>query len=49
LGVEEFSVSAPLIPELKRAIARWSLPEAQALAREALALDSSESVRRLVE
>jgi len=48
LGVEEFSVSAPLIPELKRAISRWSLPEAQAIARDALALDSSQSVRRLL-
>ena len=48
LGLEEFSVSAPLIPELKRAISRWSLPEAEALAREALAMDSSQSVRRLL-
>jgi phosphoenolpyruvate-protein kinase (PTS system EI component) len=48
LGLEEFSVSAPLIPDLKRAVSRWSLPEAEAIAREALTLDSNESVRRLL-
>jgi phosphocarrier protein FPr len=48
LGLEEFSVSAPLIPELKRAISSWSAPEAEAVAREALAMDSNQSVRRLL-
>jgi phosphocarrier protein FPr len=48
LGLEEFSVSAPLIPELKRAIRLWSAPEAEAVAREALAMDSCQSVRRLL-
>ncbi len=48
LGLEEFSVSAPLIPELKRAISSWSEPEAEAVAREALAMDSCQSVRRLL-
>jgi phosphocarrier protein FPr len=48
LGLEEFSVSAPLIPELKRAISSWSAPEAEAVAREALAMDSCQSVRRLL-
>jgi phosphocarrier protein FPr len=48
LGLEEFSVSAPLIPELKRAISSWSAPEAEAVAREALAMDSSQSVRQLL-
>ena len=48
LGLEEFSVSAPLIPELKRAISSWSVPEAEAVAREVLAMDSSQSVRRLL-
>jgi multiphosphoryl transfer protein len=48
LGVEEFSVSAPLIPELKRAIARWTLPEAEAIARAALEMDDADSVRRLL-
>jgi phosphocarrier protein FPr len=48
LGLEEFSVSAPLIPELKRAISSWSAPEAEGVAREALDMDSSQSVRRLL-
>jgi len=48
LGLEEFSVSAPLIPELKRAISLWSAPEAEAVALEALAMDSCQSVRRLL-
>jgi phosphocarrier protein FPr len=48
LGLEEFSVSAPLIPELKRAISSWSVPEAEEVAREALAVDSCQAVRRLL-
>ncbi len=48
LGVEEFSMSAPLIPELKRGIARWTLPEAEALTRRALEAESSEAVRQLL-
>ena len=48
LGVEEFSVSPALIPELKRSIAGWTLGEAEALAREALQLESSEAVRALL-
>ncbi|MGO9262126.1 MAG: phosphoenolpyruvate--protein phosphotransferase [Bryobacteraceae bacterium] len=48
LGLEEFSVSAPLIPELKRAISRWSAAEAEGVAREALGMDSSQAVRRLL-
>ena len=48
LGLEEFSVSAPLIPELKRAISRWSGAEAVDVAREVLATDSIESARRIL-
>ncbi|HLK68663.1 MAG TPA: phosphoenolpyruvate--protein phosphotransferase [Bryobacteraceae bacterium] len=48
LGLEEFSVSAPLIPALKQAIARWSIPQAEAVAREALSLDSCQAVRRML-
>ena len=48
LGVEELSMSAPFIPGVKRALARCTLPEAQAIARQALDTDSSESVRRLL-
>jgi len=46
LGLEEFSVSAGLIPDLKRAIGRWTMSEAEALAREALAQDTSTAVRQ---
>ena len=46
LGLEEFSVSAALIPDLKQSIGRWSLPDAQAIAAEMLRLDSSEEARR---
>jgi phosphocarrier protein FPr len=48
LGVEEFSVSPPLIPELKRAIARWTTPEAEALARAVLQVESSDGVREML-
>ncbi len=48
LGLEEFSVSVPLIPELKRAIAQWTLPEAEAIAGKAFGLDSCHAVRRLL-
>jgi phosphocarrier protein FPr len=48
LGLEGFSVSAPLIPELKRAISRWSIAEAVDVAREVLATDSIESARRIL-
>ena len=47
-GLEEFSLSAPLIPELKRAISLWTLPEAEATARDALALESAETVREFL-
>ena len=48
LHADELSLSAPLIPEIKPAIARWTLPEAEALAGKALNLDSAESVRTLL-
>jgi phosphocarrier protein FPr len=48
LGLEEFSVSARLIPELKRAIARWTAADAERLAREALQLDTAATVRELL-
>ena len=47
LGVEEFSVSPPFIPDVKRAISRWTISQAEALARQALAADSASDVRRL--
>ena len=48
LGLEEFSVSSPLIPDLKQSIARWRIPEAEAIAQKALRLDSSQAVRRML-
>ena len=45
LGLEELSVSAPLVPEVKQAIARWTVAEARRIAAEVLLLDSSEAVR----
>ena len=48
MGLEEFSVSPPLIPALKQAIARWTIPQAEAIAREALGLDSCHAVRQLL-
>jgi phosphoenolpyruvate-protein phosphotransferase/dihydroxyacetone kinase phosphotransfer subunit len=48
LGIEELSVSAPLIPELKQAITRWTEAEAKAIARRALELDSSVAVREFL-
>jgi multiphosphoryl transfer protein len=49
LGLTEFSVSAALIPELKKAIGRWSIAEANAVAEKAMGLDSSGAVRALLE
>jgi phosphoenolpyruvate-protein phosphotransferase/dihydroxyacetone kinase phosphotransfer subunit len=48
LGLEELSLSAALIPDLKRAIGRWTLPEAESLARATLAQDTSTAVRQLL-
>jgi phosphocarrier protein FPr len=48
LGLEEFSVSGSLIPELKQAIARWSRPEAEEMARALLLVDSSKAARRFL-
>ncbi|HUO97601.1 MAG TPA: phosphoenolpyruvate--protein phosphotransferase, partial [Rhizomicrobium sp.] len=48
LGVGELSVPAPVIPNLKAAIAGLRIGECRALAREALALDSAAAVRALV-
>ncbi|MER3401413.1 MAG: phosphoenolpyruvate--protein phosphotransferase, partial [Thermoflexus sp.] len=49
LGVRELSVNPVRIPEVKAAVRRWSLAEAEALAREALRQESAEAVRRLVQ
>jgi phosphocarrier protein FPr len=48
LGLDELSVSAGLIPELKRAIALWTVREAEVLLHDAMALDTSSAVRTLL-
>jgi len=48
LGLEELSVSAGLIPGLKRAVSRWTIADAESLARAALAQDTSAAVRKLL-
>ena len=46
LGVRELSMEASAIPEIKEALHRVSLPEAQAVAAEALRQESAEDVER---
>ena len=49
LGVDELSVSARSIPEVKARVREFSLSEAQSLAQQALAVGSPAEVRALVE
>ncbi len=49
LGVDELSVSARSIAEVKARVRELSLEQAQALAGEALAVGSANDVRALVE
>ncbi|MDF3241630.1 phosphoenolpyruvate--protein phosphotransferase [Pseudomonas veronii] len=49
LGVDELSVSARSIPEVKARVREFSLSEAQGLAQQALAVGSPAEVRALVE
>jgi len=48
LGVDELSVSVPSIAPVKAAIARWSVPECEALAAEALTKATAAEVRALL-
>jgi phosphocarrier protein FPr len=48
LGLEELSVSAPLVAEVKLGVATWSAASAREIAREAQTLQSSEAVRRFL-
>jgi phosphoenolpyruvate-protein phosphotransferase (PTS system enzyme I) len=48
LGVRDLSMEGTAIPELKEAIRRISLPEAEQLADEALACKTAEEVERMV-
>jgi len=45
LGVDEFSMSAPSIPQVKQAIRQFTVSQAQAIAETVLNLDSAEAVR----
>jgi phosphoenolpyruvate-protein kinase (PTS system EI component) len=49
LGLDEFSVSPPAIPLVKQTIRALSLDEARAVAQQALALESAEAIRELVQ
>jgi phosphoenolpyruvate-protein phosphotransferase len=48
LGLDEFSMAAPVIPRAKAILRKWSKTAAQELARRALELDSAQDVRQLV-
>lgn len=45
LGVNELSVSVPVIPEVKAVLAQWTLAECNALAQEVLQLGTTEEIR----
>ena len=45
LGLDELSMNAPAIPDVKTAICRYTIAEAQAIARKALGLDSATAVQ----
>jgi phosphoenolpyruvate-protein kinase (PTS system EI component) len=44
LGLDELSMNAPAIPDVKTAVRRYSIAETQEIARAALALDSAKAV-----
>lgn len=48
LGVDELSVAIPAVASVKAALARWSVPECQALAADALQLGTAAEVRALL-
>jgi phosphocarrier protein FPr len=48
LGVNELSMNPPAIPAVKAAVARLTMSEAEAIAREVLQLDSANTVRNYV-
>mgnify|MGYP001578245225 FL=1 len=49
MGLDEFSISPPLIPRAKAILRRWSLEGARRLADAVVNLDSAEAVRTLVQ
>jgi phosphotransferase system enzyme I (PtsI) len=48
LGLRELSMEAAAIPEIKEAIRRLNVPEAEAIAEQALACDSADAVEELL-
>ena len=48
LGLRELSMEAAAIPEIKEAIRRLTVPEAEAIAEQALACDSADAVEELL-
>jgi phosphoenolpyruvate-protein phosphotransferase len=48
LGLDEFSMAAPMIPQAKAILRRWTKLAAQELALKALEQETAEDVRRLV-
>ncbi|WP_420231546.1 phosphoenolpyruvate--protein phosphotransferase [Pseudomonas sp. ABY48] len=48
LGVDELSVSVPLIPAIKACVREWNLSECRTLAQQALGQESAEQVRDLL-
>jgi len=48
LGVEELSVSPPLVPGVKAALARWTQAQAEGIANRALEMESSAAVRQML-
>jgi phosphocarrier protein FPr len=49
LGIAELSLNPRAIAAVKAAIARFSVPEAEAIAATALQLDSAEAVRNFLQ
>jgi phosphotransferase system enzyme I (PtsI) len=48
LGLRELSMEAAAIPEIKEAVRRLNVPEAEAIAEQALACDSADAVEELL-
>ena len=48
-GLEEFSMSAPSILRARKTISKWTKAECDELAAKALALDTAEEVKELLE
>lgn len=49
MGITDFSLSAPYIPVIKQAIGRVTMAKAQEIAKEALAMESGEEIRKYLE